>query len=225
MMKQKNTKENAYHFKPQFILPVFLGTCILLGCSACAPIVEPSLVKEGDAIEVPNLIGTWKSVRQDKRNPQEIFWTFTKSDEGHTFVNAICADPNSSARSHISATASFTKLKDGKLYAEYDGRLVETNDKGDIESTTPLRSIARIRIVKGWVEITPLNLALNLLKVLLIQENVSFEENKGRIHINCSSDVLRKFVIKHSHLLFQNKEEFRYRLRKIETKPEFAMRE
>lgn len=216
-MKQKNN--TLSHFKPSIFL-IFFWTCILLGCSACAPIVEPSLIKEGNAIKVPELIGTWKSVSQDKRNPQEMFWVFTNSDEGHTIVNAVYNDPKSEARSHISATASFTKLKDGKLYAEYEGKLVETNDKGVIESTIPLRSIAQIKIIKGWVKITPLNLAPNLLKGLLTQEKVSFEEKKERIHINCSSDVLRDLVIKHSNLLFQNKKESQYRLRKLNTKLE-----
>jgi len=220
-----NTKANKLRHCKLSLVQALLGMCILLGCSACAPIIEPTLIKEGDAIELPSLIGTWKSVRHFHGKPHETYWTFTNSDKRQTLVNAVYNDPSSDAKDYLSVTASFTKLEDNKLYAEYEGKWGEINNKGDRETTIPLRSIAQIRIINGEVVITPLNLAPNLLKARLLYEKVSFKEINGRIHINCSDDVLIKFVLKYSHQLFQNNEEFQYRLRKIDTKTEFKQQD
>jgi len=164
-------------------------------------------------------------VRQFSGTSHETYWTFTNSDKRQTLVNAVYNDPSSGAKSNLSATASFIKLEDNNLYAEYEGKLVERNDKGDRESTIPLRSIAQIRIINGEIVITPLNLAPNLLKARLLYEKLSFKEINGRIHITCSDDVLRKFVLKYSHQLFQNNEELQYKLRKADTKIEFKQQD
>lgn len=222
MMKHKNTNDKSLrHFKPS-VLQVFFGTCIMLGCSSCVPTIEHSLIEDGKTVEVPQLVGTWKSVRQDEvfdKKPEEIFWKFEITDEGHTLVNASYYNPNYEMRNHLTATVSITKLKDGKLYAEYEGFLRIMNTNGAMGSAIPLHSVALIKIIDDGIEITPLNLTNNILKELLIKEKVSFKDSKGGLHINCSGNDLRNFVTKYSSQLFHNKENL-YKLRRIYTKPE-----
>ncbi|WP_278470844.1 hypothetical protein [Gimesia maris] len=205
------------------LLALTLATVLVLSCSSCAPIIETSLIEEGEAIEVPSIYGTWKSTQQNELNHEiqhEIIWTFTKTTSGQTAVHAVCIPSDSSSKNILSVTAEFTRLKDGILYAEYDGNLVLMKEDGIVEGTIPVRSIARISVTKAGIEITPLTLAWNQMKTLLIQEKVSFSEKSGRIHINSSREVLREFVTKHSQLLFGNNESTHNRLRKLKTEAE-----
>ena len=78
------------------LLALTLATVLVLSCSSCAPIIETSLIEEGEAIEVPSIYGTWKSTQQNELNHEiqhEIIWTFTKTTSGQYMLFAFLLIP------------------------------------------------------------------------------------------------------------------------------------